>query len=113
MSDESETETAPTAEHSPSQRALTQFRERIAGNLDAIHAIALEYVQGRHNLEDVPAPKGIRVDITVGPSTESGSDFTSVDCYDDRVICGESETGYIYCTVHYCMEIGPITQRPQ
>lgn len=98
------------ASSSESQQALTTFHASVSTHIAAIQTAARELLARD---TDGSGPREIRLDIKVGPdSSEPRAQFDSVDCWDEDVICGKGPTGYIHCTVHVCMEVGPITVLP-
>lgn len=95
-----------------SQRALTEFRESIADHVAAIQRSGREFLASPGTSENA-ARQEIQIEIGVGPGREDESAlYDSVDCWDEDVICGKSTTGYIHCTVHVCMKVGPVTLAP-
>jgi hypothetical protein len=93
-----------------SQQTLTAFQAGIAKHIAAIQAAGREFLT--HQAEG-QAPREIRVEITAGPDPSADpSPLRSIDCWDEDIICGTSSTGYIHCTIHICMEVGPITVKP-
>ena len=93
-----------------SQQTLSDFREQVSEQVAAIQAAARELVQGSAGAS---ALTGMDIQIGVGPDPKAARfDNTSVNCWDEDVICGKSTNGYIHCTVHVCMQVGPITVEP-
>jgi hypothetical protein len=91
------------------QRTLTDFHASVADHIAAIQAAGREIVAQQEG----ETPTGIRVEIEVGPDpTETSGLNRSVDCWDEQVICGKGASGYIYCTIHVCMTVGPVTVLP-
>lgn len=94
----------------PTQRLLTEFHSGVAQHVAAIQAAGREFLAGHAGER---GPREIRVEIAVTPDPDaSKTEYDSVDCWDEDVICGKGPTGYIHCTVHVCMTVGPITVAP-
>jgi hypothetical protein len=95
-----------------SQRILSEFHEKVSEHLAAIQAAARELLQSPAGVGDSTL-SGINIQVGVGPSPNAARfDNTSVDCWDQDVICGRGTNDYIHCTVRVCMEVGPITVEP-
>jgi hypothetical protein len=94
------------ATYAPAQALLTLLQERLSGEVAAIHAAALELLSGQQGT----APSAVRMSINVEPeiSPEPGRDGAAANrsaaCWDHTYACGKSESGYIMCTVHICMQ---------
>lgn len=94
------------ATYAPAQALLTLLQERLSGEVAAIHAAALEMLSGQQGT----APSAVRMSINVEPeiSPEPGREGVaanrSATCWDHTYACGKSESGYIMCTVHICMQ---------
>jgi len=111
MAKESHSNESPIQSTSPfnSLRLLTEFNEGIAKQVKAIQAAGRGLLATATEGKDAGL-REIRVEIVVGPDpNEKGPAFDSVDCWDQDVICGTSTAGYIHCTLHVCMEVGPVT----
>ncbi len=95
-----------------SQRALTEFHTGVADHIGAIQTAGREFL-AQHASAGSEGLRTIRVEISVGPARgEAESQSNSTDCWDADYICGKGPSGYIHCTAHVCMEVGPITVAP-
>ncbi len=94
------------------RNALDDFQTAIAEHVAAIQKAARDRLASMDSNNE-NAPSTFRIEIGVGrdPKAESAVN-RSVDCYDEDYICGKSASGYIHCTAHVCMIVGPVTVEP-
>ena len=93
----------------PQQRALNDFIKALEAQVAAIHAAAEHAISA--NGDGTSPPSGVTVTIRAGAEKPMGMTFDEGPgsyCYSYNAICGKGPTGYIYCQVKYCMEIGPL-----